>query len=229
MPISLGSVPVKTAYLGATPLKAIYLGSTQVWSFIKPTEVLPSNTAVNGTRDDFRTLLTKYGLNYTTVRELPFNLDTSQVTNMYAMFSGCSSLVSVPDMNTSKVTNMNFMFDDCSSLVSVPDMDTSNVTSMNSMFGGCRSLVSVPDMNTSNVTSMNSMFVTCWSLVSVPDMNTSNVTSTNYMFDRCSSLKDGKVRLIRPSSIKPSNRLNMIRSSGLTREPFFLPDGTPIN
>ena len=205
MPVNVGSIALKAAYVGATPLKAIYLGSTQVWTFIKPTEVLPANTTTNGTRDDFRTRLTKYGLDYTTVRELPFNLDTSQVTDMGSMFNGCSSLVSVPDMDTSQVTNMY------------------------NMFGGCRSLVSVPDMDTSKVTSMNSMFVNCWSLVSVPDMDTSKVTNMNYMFDRCSALKDGNVRLIRPSSTKPSNRLNMLRSSGLTREPFFLPDGTPIN
>ena len=180
MPVNIGNIALKAAYVGSTPLKAIYVGSQQVWTS-KPTEVLPANTSTYGTRDDFRALLTRYGLDYRKVTELPFNLDTSQVTNMTYMFYGCSSLVSVPAMDTSQVTNMPFMFNGCSSLVSVPDMDTSKVTSM------------------------------------------------TYMFYGCSSLKDGKVRLIRPSSTKPSNRANMIMSSGLTREPFFLPDGTPIN
>lgn len=156
MAVNIGNAPLKAAYVGATPLKAIYVGSKQVWTS-KPTEVLPNRTADYGTRDDFRALLTKYGLDYTTVRELPFNLDTSQVTNMHSMFEGCSSLVSVPDLDTSQVTNMN-----------------------------------------------------------------------NMLFN-CSSLKDGNVRLIRPNGTKPSQRLSMIAYSGLTREPFFLPDGTPIN
>ena len=180
MPVNVGSINLKAAYVGSTPLKAIYVGSQQVWTS-KPTEVLPANTSTYGTRDDFRALLTRYGLDYRKVTELPFNLDTSQVTNMNNMFYQCSSLVSVPAMDTSQVTNMNNMFYQCSSLVSVPDMDTSKVTTMNAMLYGC------------------------------------------------SALKDGNVRLIRPSSTKPSSRTNMILISGLTREPFFLPDGTPIN
>lgn len=143
-------------------LKEVYVGSKQVWSSAevspdKPIEVLPNNTSSFGTRNDFRVLLGEYGLDYTTVRELPFDLDTSQVTRMFAMFHGCSSLVSVPDLNTRNVTNM------------------------------------------------------------------------NSMFDRCSSLTDGNVRIIRPDGTKPGFRSFMIRGSGLTREPFFLPDGTPIN
>ncbi|NEJ47636.1 BspA family leucine-rich repeat surface protein, partial [Rhizobium leguminosarum] len=80
-----------------------------------------------------------------------------------------------------------------------------------------------------NVTTMSEMFFGCSSLVSVPDLDTSKVTSVSSMFRSCSSLKDGRVRLIRPTRTKPSNRTNMIINSGLTREPFFLPDGTPIN
>lgn len=156
MPVNVGSINLKAAYVGSTPLKAIYVGSQQVWTS-KPIEVLPANTNNTSTRDYFRALLTNYGLNHITVTELPFNLDTSQVTSMSYMFYDCLSLVSVPDLDTSKVTNMNFMF------------------------------------------------------------------------SGCSSLKDGNVRLIRPGGTKPSNRASMISDSGLTREPFFLPDGTPIN
>lgn len=180
MPVSIGNIALKAAYVGATPLKAIYVGSKQVWTSKKPTEVLPNRTGF-GTRDDFRALLGRYGLDYTTVTELPFNLDTSQVTDMRGMFSNCRSLVSAPDLDTSQVTNM------------------------------------------------SSMFAVCFSLVSVPDMDTGQVTDTSFMFDRCSSLTDGNVRLIRPDGTKPFTRTNTIRGSGLTREPFFLPDGTPIN
>ena len=47
------------------------------------------------------------------------------VTNMSDMFSGCSSLSSLPDIskwNTSNVTDMSCMFFGCSSLSSLPDI-----------------------------------------------------------------------------------------------------------
>jgi surface protein len=46
-------------------------------------------------------------------------LDTSNVTDMSDMFSGCSALVSIPQLDTSNATNMYYMFDFCYSLVSV--------------------------------------------------------------------------------------------------------------
>ena len=47
------------------------------------------------------------------------------ITNMSYMFSGCSSLISLPDIskwNNNNVTNMSFMFYGCSSLISLPDI-----------------------------------------------------------------------------------------------------------
>ena len=72
------------------------------------------------------------------------------------------------------------------------------------------------------------MFSGCSSLTSVPDLDTSRVEFMDYMFFGCSSLTDGNVRLIRKDKTKPASRSNMIDKSGLTREPFYLPDGTPI-
>ena len=49
----------------------------------------------------------------------------NNVTDMSYMFSGCSSLSSLPDIskwNTNNVTNMSFMFDLCSTLSSLPDI-----------------------------------------------------------------------------------------------------------
>lgn len=45
------------------------------------------------------------------------NLNTSNVTDMYQMFSGCSSLTSldVSNFDTSNVTDMGWMFSNCSS------------------------------------------------------------------------------------------------------------------
>ena len=100
-------------------------------------------------------------------------LDTSEVTNMSAMFSYCSSLTSldVSKFDTSQVTDMSSMFGGCSSLTSldVSKFNTSEVTNMNSMFSFCDSLTSldVSSFDTSQVTDMNSMFCNCpsWDVV----------------------------------------------------------------
>ena len=119
---------------------------------------------------------------------LELNPNTSNVTNMEELFSGCRSLKSIPAINTQNVTNMNLMFFQCEKLSSVPALDTSNVTNMNQMFNNCRSLSSVPALDTSNVTEMSSMFNECKKLSSVPALNTSNVTNMGGMFVGCESL-----------------------------------------
>ena len=82
-------------------------------------------------------------------------------------------------------------------------------------------------MDTSQATVVNGMFRDCSSLTTVPDMDTSRVTNMFGMFRDCSSLTDGNVRLIgrHPNVLTGS----MIANSGLTREPFYHPDGTPWN
>ena len=63
----------------------------------------------------------------------------NKVSNMSYMFSGCSSLLSLPDIskwNTNNVTNMSYMFYNCSSLLSLPDISkwkTNNVIDMSSI------------------------------------------------------------------------------------------------
>ena len=123
--------------------------------------------------------------------------DSSNVTDMSLMFSGCSSLESLDldNLDTSNVIEMVRMFHDCSSLESLDlsGFDTSNVTNMGNMFDGCSSLESLDlsGFDTSNVTDMGAMFWGCSSLESL-DMSgfdTSNVTNMSYMFHDCSSLE----------------------------------------
>ena len=123
-------------------------------------------------------------------------LDTSNVTDMSAMFSECSRLtnLNLSSFDTSKVTNMNSMFDSCSSLtnLNLSSFDTSNVTSMYSMFASCSRLTSldISNFNTSKVTYMRFMFRNCSSLTSldVSKFDTSKVTNMSLMFDNCSKL-----------------------------------------
>ena len=250
MSMHIDGKKVTAMYWGGLKIREAWYEGQRVFSG-RPVEVMPPISGSGwDARDWLRSKLEEYGENYRTVTEIPFEIDSSQVTDMGGMFDGCSSLTSVPPMDTSQVTNMSYMFYRCSSLTSVPDMDTSQVTDMRAMFYDCSSLTSVPDMDTSQVTDMSSMFYRCWSLTSVPDMDTSSVTSMREMFRDCSSLNtvpdmhtsnasdvsrmfygcssltDGNVRLIGKRT--GVNTYGMIAQSDLTREPFYDSSGQPI-
>ena len=124
-------------------------------------------------------------------------IDTSGMTNMYGMFSRCSSLISIPQLDTSSVTSMNNMFSRCYSLISIPQLDTSSVTNMGSMFYNCYSLASIPPLDTSSVTNMSDMFSYCSSLISIPPLDTSSVTSMNNMFYNCYSLTHANLKNVK--------------------------------
>ena len=174
--------------------------------------------------------LAKRGISFETVEVLPFKIDASAATSLGSLCAGFKKLRVAPFvLNTSNVTAMGQMFRNCSSLISVPPLNTSNVTAMEYMFDGCSSLISVPPLNTSNVTAMGQMFNGCSSLTRVPDLNISNASAVMSMFAGCTNLTDGNVRLIRNDGTKPSSRYQMIRGSGLTREPFYDAQGNPIN
>ena len=97
----------------------------------------------------------------TNVKKLDLSgLDTSNITNMGAMFYGCSSLtdLNLSSFDTSKVTSMSNMFWNCSSLtdLNLSSFDTSKVTNMSNMFSTCSSLadLNLSSFDTSNVTNM---------------------------------------------------------------------------
>ena len=122
--------------------------------------------------------------------------DTSHVTDMRSMFSGCSGLTSLDlsSFDTSNVTNMDSMFNRCRSLNSLDlsSFNTSKVTNMESMFSSCSKLISLDlrNFNTSKVTNTGGMFSNCSSLTSLylSGWDTSNVTNMPGMFSNCSSL-----------------------------------------
>lgn len=124
------------------------------------------------------------------------NLNTSSVTDMSYMFSGCSSLTSldVSSFDTSNVTNMLDMFAMCNNVanLNVSNFNTSNVENLQGMFYYCNSLTSidVSGFNTSNATNMHGVFHNCRNLLNldVSNFDTSKVTDMGNMFDYCQKL-----------------------------------------
>lgn len=99
------------------------------------------------------------------------NLNTEEVTNMQAMFYGCSGLqtLDLTSFNTGNVTNMEAMFYGCSGLqtLDLTSFNTSCVEKMYSMFHDCTNLktiyVSDDFVLKENTISIN-MFLGCSSL-----------------------------------------------------------------
>ena len=124
------------------------------------------------------------------------HLNTSQVTDMSGMFSGCESLISLDlsRFDTSKVTDMGGMFSSCWSLTALDlsRFDTSKVTTMGGMFNSCWSLTALDlsSFDTSHVTYMRSMFYRCYSLTALDlsSFDTSKVKNMGEMFEGCESL-----------------------------------------
>ena len=123
-------------------------------------------------------------------------LDTSNVTDMGAMFYGCSGLTTldVSNWDTGNVTDMFDMFYYCKGLTTLDasNWDTSNVTDMRAMFYACSSLTTldVSNWDTGNVTDMGHMFDYCSSLTTldVSNWDTSNVTNMSGMFRNCTKI-----------------------------------------
>ena len=100
-------------------------------------------------------------------------LDTSNVTNMAGMFSGCSKLESVifGTYDTQKNTNIQYMFQNCYKLINVDwgGINTSNVTTANGVFYNCRELTSIDisNIDSSNFTMDALFFQGCTNLTKV--------------------------------------------------------------
>lgn len=132
------------------------------------------------------------------------NINYAEVTSMYCMFKGCSSLKEIslyPFYDAVNVTEMSNMFEDCKSLQTLDLrylLNTSKVTSMFRMFAGCSKLqkVLISSLNTANVTDMGGMFDGCSSLTALDlrSFNTENVEWMSYMFRDCYSLKSLDLR-----------------------------------
>ena len=144
--------------------------------------------------------------------------DTSNVTDMHSMFTGCSSLTSLDlsGFDTSNVTYMSYMFQMCDNLsnVDLSSFSTSNVTNMRSTFESCGSLIrlDLTSFDTSKVTDMNSMFYECGSLtqLNLTSFDTSKVTDMAFMFTSCNSLTSLDL-----SNFDTSNVTNMLWMFGL--------------
>lgn len=122
------------------------------------------------------------------------NLDTSQVTNMSAMFYNCQLSEHMDptleiNFNTSNVKDMSNMFNGFKvTALNVSKFDTHNVENMRSMFKNMTNVTDIVGLDnfvTDNVTDMSSMFYHDTEISSLDDIsnwNISKVTDLSRMF-----------------------------------------------
>jgi len=133
----------------------------------------------------------------TTIEHLDY-LNTSEVNDMYSMFSNCTSLetLDLSSFNTEKVTSMATMFEKSKNLRSIKlpkGFIGSSVTNLYAMFSGCESLTEL-DLSSSNaekVTNMLEMFSGCnaLSILNLSGFKTGALTDMRYLFTSCYSLE----------------------------------------
>lgn len=142
--------------------------------YIKP-ETINKVTTMVGCWHTFIKKIPKLNLNITTTCANMFlycqaeeidvsEFNTTNVTNMYQMFSGCSSLTNLDlsSFNTSNVTNMTNMFSYCSSLTSLDlsSFNTSKITNMSYLFDNCTKLknLNISNFDFTKVTTYTNIF-----------------------------------------------------------------------
>ena len=123
--------------------------------------------------------------------------DTTNISNMYGMFSGCSNLKSVnlSSLETNNDINMSNIFSGCLllKLVEFPFFHKINITNLGNSFFKCKSLESINlcSFNTIKVSDMHRLFSGCFSLKSLnlTSFKTDNVEDMSRMFALCQNLK----------------------------------------
>lgn len=88
------------------------------------------------------------------------NLDFSSATTLNSAFNTCIRLCRIDSMVTSStLTDITGLYSGCASLVHVPDINTTNVTNASNVFLGCDSLRVLPAYDLSNCVETSSQFL----------------------------------------------------------------------
>ena len=125
------------------------------------------------------------------------HFDSSKLSNMNSIFSGCFDLVTVDftNFNWTNIQDIGYMFYGCDSFKSIDlsNADISKIANMERVFQSCDSLESVifPESGPQNVENIDYMFYYCSALKSVDlsKFNLSKITDMYGMFDGCYSLE----------------------------------------
>ena len=115
-----------------------------------------------------------------------------------AMFNGCTSLVSAPELPATTLVNecYGYMFNGCTSLTTAPELPATTLANncYATMFQGCASLTTAPELPATTLANYcyRDMFNGCTSLTTAPELPATTLATQCYfnMFSRCTSLTE---------------------------------------
>ena len=170
------------------------------------------------------------------------HLNTSQVTDMSSMFSGCSSLTSLDlsDFDTSNMKDMKGMFEGCSSLTALDlsSFDTSKVTDMSELFTSCRQLKCIAwgKFQLQEEVNLIEVFSNCPSLTQITCHPNSEFNDLKRLFEHCALLKNaidyqqlclllqnkaGNIKIPFPTPLPPALEAYVVQSADKTTLTFY--------
>jgi hypothetical protein len=131
-------------------------------------------------------LMFAYG---TSIEEITFT-DTSNVTNFFYTFNSCGVLRKINNLNLSKATNYEQMFTGCVSLLTLPELPINfNATNFGGLFYGTSlSTIGNTFFNLPNATSVAQFFQFNGNLIEAPEIDAPNALNANSMFRACINL-----------------------------------------
>ena len=119
----------------------------------------------------------------------------------YAMFYGCTSLTTAPELPATTLANSCYygMFQDCTSLTAAPALPATTLANYcySEMFKGCSSLMTAPELPATTLANSccYGMFRDCTSLTVAPELPATTLANSCYglMFYGCTSLTTAPV------------------------------------
>ena len=156
-----------------------------------------------------------------TIPELNFD----NVNSMLSMFSGCTSLLTTPKISSKNPgISCGSMFSDCTSLQRIENLNFTEIDASN-MFVDCTSLTEVATFENTIFDSISTMFYNCPNLVTVPIMNISACTFGDPIggaFSGCTNLSNDSLNNILATCITGTNikmaTYKTLKYLGLTQE-----------
>lgn len=132
------------------------------------------------------TSLQQFAYNYSNLEKAPI-MDTSNITNMYQMF-GRTSLTEFPDYDYSKVENIGGAFENTK--ISNASINLPKATMCSYLFSGCTELTEIKEITLPSANSCDGMFSNCSKLITIPSQITlPSAKNCGNMFATCGQLR----------------------------------------
>lgn len=114
MPAQWGPTKIGAMQYNGLSIKEAMMNGQIVYRSLPVVQI--TGTSGYQSRDQFRAACDAHGVDYTTMTEIPFDLDISQATSLERVFHNCAALRSIKKLDTGHIDSFSFALWNCSSL-----------------------------------------------------------------------------------------------------------------